>query len=69
MLTSNPDTSLSFQMFCGLWMIVVTGLWFIFVSIFLTNSIFKNTIENHYLLINRIMGLVLIYISIKLFFN
>ena len=66
MLTSNPDTLLSFQIFCGLWMVVVTGLWFIFVSIFLTNSIFKNIIENHYLLINRIMGILIIYIAFKL---
>ena len=66
MLTSNPNSSLSFQMFCGLWMIVVTGLWFIFVSIFFTNNIFKNTIEKHYLLINRIMGILIIYIAFKL---
>ena len=68
-LTSSPNISLYVKISYGIWMVLVTGLWFLIVSLFLTNRIFKNIVKKYYLSINRLMGIILIYISIKLFLN
>ena len=68
-LNSDSDLSLPYQLAYGIWMIFITGFWFILVSLFLTNSVFEKAIQKYYFLINKIMGVVLIYISIKLVIN
>ena len=68
-LSSNPDTSKFLQLSYGIWMMLVTGCWFMFVSWFLTNKFFEKITKDYYLIINRVMGVVLIYIAIRLFLD
>ena len=63
------DSSLYIKLFYGIWMSVVTGLWFVFLSTFLTNATFKRLYAKYYVFIDKIMGFVLIYIAIKLYLN
>ena len=57
------------QVFYGLWMSVVTGVWFILVSLFLTNKGISKYTKTYNNLINKAMGLTLIYIAIKIFLD
>ena len=66
-LSSNPDTSKFLQLSYGIWMMLITGCWFMFVSWFLTNKFLEKITKDYYLIINRVMGVVLIYIAIRLF--
>tara|TARA_Y100001970_G_scaffold37058_1_gene45715 strand:- start:595 stop:1224 length:630 start_codon:yes stop_codon:yes gene_type:complete len=66
---SNMNVSIEIQLFYGLWMSFVTGLWFVLVSLFLTNIFFNDFIKSWYSIINKLMGIILIYISLNLFFN
>ena len=68
-LSSNPDTSKFLQLSYGIWMMLITGCWFIFISWFLTNKFFEKITKDYYLVTNRIMGIVLIYIAIRLFID
>ena len=60
------NTPVIIQIFYGLWMSLITMLWFVLVSLFFTNSLTEIFIRKYSLLINKIMGVVLIFISIKL---
>ena len=53
----------------GLWMCLITGLWFILLSVMLTSSIIKENTYNYQFYINKLMGIVLLYIAIKIYFN
>jgi len=64
----DPDTSLGLQIFYGIWMCVITGIWFCFVSILINSNYFKKIITEYSSIIDRLLGLVLIYISIKILF-
>ena len=68
-LSSNPDTSKFLQLSYGIWMMLITGCWFMFVSWFLTNKFLEKITKDYYLIINRVMGIVLIYIAIRLFID
>ena len=64
----DETTPLSVQIFYGFWMVITTGLWFCLVSIFFTSNFSKIFISKYTILIDKIMGIVLVYISIKLIF-
>jgi threonine/homoserine/homoserine lactone efflux protein len=64
----NTDV-LTIRLLYGLWMSIITGLWFILLSIMLTNSIIKENTYNYQFYINKLMGIVLLYIAIKIYFN
>ena len=64
----NTDV-LTIRLLYGLWMSIVTGLWFILLSVMLTNSIIKENTYNYQFYINKLMGIVLLYIAIKIYFN
>jgi arginine exporter protein ArgO len=57
------------QILYGLWMSIITGIWFIFLSCVLTSSITKQIPDKYNMYINRIMGVVLIYIAINIYIN
>ena len=64
----DPDTSLGLQIFYGIWMCSITGIWFCFVSFLISSNYFKKIITEYSSIIDRLLGLVLIYISIKILF-
>jgi len=64
----NTDV-LTIRLLYGLWMSIVTGLWFILLSVMLTNSIIKENTYNYQFYINKLMGIILLYIAIKIYFN
>jgi len=53
----------------GLWMVVITGLWFSLLSIALTSQNIKKKTYNYQFYINKLMGIVLIYLAIKICLN
>ena len=53
----------------GLWMSIITGLWFILLSVILTSKKVKENTYNYQFYINKLMGIVLIYLAIKLYLN
>ena len=53
----------------GLWMSIITGLWFILLSIILTSKKITENTYNYQFYINKLMGIVLIYLSIKIYLN
>ena len=61
------ETPRLIQMFYGFWMCFITGLWFILVSIFFTTKIVNNYTSKYNIVLKKIMGIVLIYIAIKIF--
>ena len=65
----KPTTAISIQIFYGLWMSLITGLWFIFLSFFLTTEIISKKIDKIGYIIQKVMGLVLIIFSIKILFE
>ena len=50
-------------------MSLITGLWFIFLSFFLTTEIISKKIDKIGYIIEKVMGLVLIIFSIKILFE
>ena len=60
------DTPMIFQLFYAVWMTLVTGLWFCLVSMIFTNKISKIFISKYAVLFDKIMGMLLVFISIKL---
>ena len=64
----DSNTSLSIQVFYGLWMSLVTYIWFAFISIIITLDYFEKIIIKYSTIIDRLLGLVLIYISMKIFY-
>ena len=65
----QPTTAISIQIFYGLWMSLITGLWFIFLSFFLTTENISKKIDKIGYIIEKVMGLVLIFFSIKILFE
>ena len=63
------DTPKITMFFYGLWMSLITCLWFIFLSYSFTNKTIKKISTKYYLYINKIMGSILIYIAIKIYLN
>ena len=53
----------------GLWMAIVTGLWFVLLSIILTNRKIQENTYNYQFYINKLMGIVLVYLAIKMYLN
>tara|TARA_B100000029_G_C17377319_1_gene888341 strand:- start:295 stop:939 length:645 start_codon:yes stop_codon:yes gene_type:complete len=64
----NQLTPISIKVFYGLWMSLITCLWFCLISFFFTSKISKIFIKKYATLINKIMGFVLIIISIRMVF-
>jgi len=65
-LVIKIDTPLYIKLFYGFWMSVITGLWFSLVSFFFTSELSKIFIRKYSVLIDKIMGIILIIISIRL---
>ena len=65
-ISINNSTPVFIQLFYGVWMSIVTIVWFVLVSIFFTSSLTDVFVEKYSKIINRVMGLILIFISIKL---
>jgi len=63
----NISTPKLIQLFYGLWMTIITGCWFILISIFFTNNIVTKFTEKYSDNLNKAMGIVLIYIAVKIF--
>ena len=63
------DASIYLKIVYGLWMSFITILWFVCISIFLTNKKFTKVYNKYYSLINKMMGFILIYIAIKIYLN
>ena len=63
---NTPKTILFFY---GLWMSLITFLWFVFLSCSFTNKTIKNISQKYYLYINKLMGIILIYLAIKIYLN
>ena len=64
MIITN-ETSISIQITYGVWMSLVTGLWFCLLSIFLTNSFIESRIRSFAYAIQVGTGLILIFFAIK----
>tara|TARA_B100000029_G_scaffold515084_1_gene620515 strand:- start:2376 stop:3023 length:648 start_codon:yes stop_codon:yes gene_type:complete len=62
------NTPALIQVIYGLWMVIVTSIWFCLVSILFTTNISKIFISKYALLIDKIMGVLLVIISIKIMF-
>ena len=65
----NEQPSLKIQTFYGIWMSIVTGLWFCFLSLILTNKSILNRINKFLHVIQKGTGAMLIAIGIKLLLN
>jgi len=63
------ETPKIIQFFYGLWMAIITGVWFTLVTLFLTNKGFSKYSKKYSRLINKTMAIILIYIAIKIFLN
>tara|TARA_Y100000590_G_C15393890_1_gene891133 strand:- start:145 stop:783 length:639 start_codon:yes stop_codon:yes gene_type:complete len=65
-LIIDANTSLSVQIFYGFWMSFITILWFCIVSYFFTTYLSKIFIKKYSKLINRIMGIILVIVSLNI---
>ena len=68
-LVIDVNTSVYLQVFYGIWMSVVTGLWFCLVSLLISSYYLKIFINKYSILVDKIMGIILILISIKIIFT
>ena len=68
-LIISNNTPFQFQILFGLWMSFVTGLWFAFLSLILTNKSILAKIEFMSTKIQRLTGFILIIFAIKLLFS
>ena len=64
----NEQPSVYIQAFYGLWMSIVTALWFCFLSIILTNNSIAKRINKFANFTQKAMGAMLILIGFKLLF-
>ena len=62
----DANTPIFVKIFYGFWMSSITGLWFLFVSFIFTSSLSKIFISRFSGLIDKIMGFILIIISVKI---
>ncbi|MAQ42983.1 MAG: hypothetical protein CMG25_00605 [Candidatus Marinimicrobia bacterium] len=66
----NNQPIVQIQIFYGIWMAIITTLWFCLLSIILTHSIIRKKIQKFLNIIQNITGIMLIAIGIQLiFFN
>ena len=65
----TDQTSINIQVAYGVWMSIITTLWFCFLSVFLTNKLITNRIEKFINTIQTGTGMVLIFFAIKLLFS
>ena len=66
----NEQPIIRIQVFYGIWMSIITALWFCFLSIILTNKFIIKRIKIFLHIIQNITGIMLIIIGIRLiFFN
>tara|TARA_Y100000590_G_scaffold359620_1_gene415528 strand:- start:52 stop:678 length:627 start_codon:yes stop_codon:yes gene_type:complete len=63
----NVETPIIVQTLYGFWMCLITGLWFVLVSFFFTTKTIKDYTWKYNFILKKIMGIVLIYIAIKIF--
>ena len=61
----NQSTPIYIKIIYGIWMVFSTGLWFCIVSIFFTSDYSKKIINKYSVIISKIMGIILLIISIK----
>tara|TARA_Y100000994_G_C15681151_1_gene437803 strand:+ start:395 stop:1021 length:627 start_codon:yes stop_codon:yes gene_type:complete len=64
----NNQPIIQIQVFYGIWMAIITTLWFCFLSIILTHSIIRKKIQKFLNIIQNITGIMLIAIGIQLIF-
>tara|TARA_B110001454_G_C12677373_1_gene416462 strand:+ start:67 stop:693 length:627 start_codon:yes stop_codon:yes gene_type:complete len=62
-------TSITIRALYGLWMSTITGLWFILLSVILTSQNVRKNTYNYQFYINKLMGIVLMYLAIKIYLN
>lgn len=62
------DTPLTIKMAYGLYMVLATGAWFIFLSCLLTSQKVSGVIQRYGYILDRIMGAVLLLLAINLVF-
>ena len=60
------STPVSIKIFYGLWMSIITCLWFCLVSFLFTSKFSEIFVSKYAQIIDKIMGMVLMVISIKL---
>jgi len=65
-LLIEQTTPLPIKIFYGIWMSIITGIWFCIVSFLFTNKFSKIFISKYTQIIDKIMGILLMVISIKL---
>ena len=65
-LLIEKTTPLPLKIFYGIWMSFVTGLWFCIVSFLFTSKFSEIFISKYRQIIDKIMGILLMFISIKL---
>ena len=65
----DPETPNYLLFFYGLWMTLITGLWFILLTFLLTTKSMNRVTSHYHLYINKFMGILLIYIAIKIYLN
>ena len=65
----KPDTTFLVQAIYGIWMAIVTALWFCFLSIILTNEIILKTFHKFSDRISLVLGFILIIFGIRLLFS
>ncbi|SVE05656.1 uncharacterized protein METZ01_LOCUS458510, partial [marine metagenome] len=61
----DQSTSVYIKIIYGIWMVFFTGVWFCIVSIFFTSNYSKIFINKYSIKISKIMGVILLLISIK----
>ncbi len=61
----NQLTPIYIKIIYGIWIVFFTGFWFCIVSIFLTSNYSKKIINKYSVIISKIMGVILLIISIK----
>ncbi len=63
-----PGTPALHQTVFGLWMVIATFLWFAIISSIISIKKVQDTISNYKIWVDRIMGIVLILLAIKVIF-
>ena len=64
----NQLTPFYIKAMYGLWMVFATCFWFCIISIFFTFDFSKNFLNKYSIIISKIMGIILLIISIKVTF-
>ena len=63
------SSSIIVKLFYGIWMSLITSLWFIFLSIILTSKFVKEKTYQYQVYINKLMGVILIYLGLNIIYN